>query len=66
MLLASGTYQKSDNSGGSNGARMRFSPEAKYGSNAGLDIARDALEPIKSKFPELTYADLYTFAGVGK
>jgi len=29
-----GTYKKEDNSGGSNGARMRFSPEAKYGNNA--------------------------------
>jgi cytochrome c peroxidase len=60
----SGTYQKSDNSGGSNGAKMRYNPEASYGSNAGLDLARKALEPVKSKFPELSYADLYTYAGV--
>jgi cytochrome c peroxidase len=61
---ACGTYQASDNSGGSNGARQRFAPESKYGNNAGLDVARAALEPVKSKFPELSYADLYTFAGV--
>ena len=59
-----GTYSKEDNSGGSNGARMRFNPEASWGANAGLDIARKVLEPIKEKFPNITYADLYTLAGV--
>ncbi|GMI22213.1 hypothetical protein TrCOL_g2993 [Triparma columacea] len=58
-----GTYAKKDNSGGSNGARMRFSPEAKWGANAGLDSARGALEPVKAKHPEISYADLYTLAG---
>lgn len=61
---ACGTYSGKDNSGGSNGARQRFAPEANYGNNAGLDVARAALEPVKSKFPDLSYADLYTFAGV--
>ena len=43
-----GTYSKEDGgSGGSNGARMRHSPEAKWGANAGLAMARDALEPVK-------------------
>jgi hypothetical protein len=28
------------------------------------DVARAALEPVKSKSPELSYADLYAFAGV--
>ncbi|KAG7363815.1 hem peroxidase [Nitzschia inconspicua] len=59
-----GTYKASDDSGGSNGARMRFHPEADYGNNAGLDKARAALEPVKAKFPDLSYADLYTYAGV--
>ena len=59
-----GTYSKEDGSGGSNGARMRFSPEAKWGANAGLGVARDALQPVHDKFPNMTYADLYTFAGV--
>jgi cytochrome c peroxidase len=58
-----GTFQKSDNSGGSNGACMRHNPEASYGNNAGLDLARAALEPVKEAFPGLPYADLYTFAG---
>lgn len=61
---ASGTYSKADNSGGSNGGRMRFTPEAGWGANAGLKVARDALEPVKAKFPGLSYADLYTYAGV--
>ena len=61
---ACGTYKKDDNSGGSNGARMRFGPERDYGNNAGLDLARAALEPVKAKFPDLSYADLYTYAGV--
>ena len=59
-----GTYSSKDGSGGSNGAKMRFDPEASYGNNAGLGLARDALEPIKSKFPEMSYADLYTYSGV--
>jgi cytochrome c peroxidase len=61
---SSGTYKASDNSGGSDGAKMRYSPESEYGNNAGLGVARNALEPIKTKFPELSYADLYTYAGV--
>jgi hypothetical protein len=42
-----GTYSKVDGSGGSNGARMRFDPEASWGANAGLDIPRKALENVK-------------------
>ena len=37
---------------------------ASYGNNAGLDRARAALEPIKAKYPEISYADLYTYVGV--
>ena len=61
---ASGTYSAADGTGGSNGARMRFNPEASFGANAGLHVARQALEPVKAKFPNLSYADLYTYAGV--
>lgn len=60
---ASGTYEKATNSGGSNGATMRFSAEANDGANAGLHIARDLLQPIKSEYPWISYADLWTFAG---
>ena len=31
---------------------------------SGLGIARDLLEPIKKKHPNVTYADLYILAGV--
>ena len=90
---ASGSYDKASNTGGSNGATMRWargpvplrphlSPhsryaaqfttlppcahrykEGDYGANAGLKVARDLLEPIKVKFPWISYADLWTLAG---
>jgi cytochrome c peroxidase len=60
---ASGTYDKSDGTGGSNGASMRFKPESGHGANAGLDIARNLLEPVKKKYPGISYADLWTLAG---
>jgi cytochrome c peroxidase len=61
---ASGTYSVLDKTGGSNGANMRFAPEAEWGANAGLNKARSALEGIKAANPELSYADLWTLAGV--
>jgi len=60
---ASGTYNKSDGTGGSSGATMRFTPESGHGANAGLDVARNLLEPIKKKYPGISYGDLWTFAG---
>jgi len=60
---ASGTYDKGSGSGGSNGATMRFPPESFDGANAGLHLARAALEPLKNKFPQMSYADLWTLAG---
>jgi len=59
---ASGTYSTADGTGGSDGATMRFAPESGYGANAGLDIARAALEPIKAKHPGISYADLWVLA----
>jgi cytochrome c peroxidase len=61
---ASGTYNKADGTGGSNHATMRFDPEAAHGANAGLRTARDLLEPIKAKYPGLSYGDLWTIAGI--
>ncbi|KAI8575552.1 hypothetical protein K450DRAFT_261206 [Umbelopsis ramanniana AG] len=61
---ASGTYDVETKTGGSNGATMRFEPEALHAANNGLAIARDRLEPIKKKFPEISYGDLWTLAGV--
>ncbi|KAF1849895.1 class II peroxidase [Cucurbitaria berberidis CBS 394.84] len=61
---ASGTYDKLTNTGGSNGATMRFAPEGDHGANAGLKAARDFLEPIKEAFPWITYSDLWILSGV--
>ena len=61
---ASGTYDKLTNTGGSNGATMRFAPESDHGANAGLLKARDVLEKVHSKYPQLSYSDLWTLAGV--
>ena len=60
----SGTYDAATKTGGSNGATMRFAPEGDHGANAGLKAARDFLEPVKQKFPWITYSDLWTLAGV--
>lgn len=60
---ASGTYCKDTKNGGSNGATMRFTPECEFGANAGLQHARDFLEPIKEQFPGISYADLWILAG---
>ncbi|KAL4451356.1 hypothetical protein ABPG77_009428 [Micractinium sp. CCAP 211/92] len=57
----SGTYDKATNTGGSNGATMRFEPESNWGANAGLAVARDLLEPVKQKYPWIS--DLWTLAG---
>jgi len=59
----SGTYDKETGTGGSNGATMRFALESDDPANAGLQKARNLLEPIKAKYPGMTFADLYTFAG---
>lgn len=60
---SSGTYSAKDHTGGSNGACMRFAPEANWGCNAGLTSARKFLEPIKAKHPSMSYADIWTLAG---
>jgi len=59
---ASGTYDKKDNSGGADGATMRYALEANDGANAGLEVARKLLDKVKEKHPEITYADLWILA----
>ncbi|KAI5294477.1 hypothetical protein KEM52_003933 [Ascosphaera acerosa] len=61
---SAGTYDKETDTGGSNGAGMRFEGEGGDGANAGLEHARDFLEPIKAKHPWISYSDLWTLAGV--
>jgi cytochrome c peroxidase len=61
---SAGTYDKATGTGGSNGAGMRYEHEGGDPANAGLAHARAFLEPVKSKFPWITYADLWCLAGV--
>jgi len=60
---AAGTYSKVDHSGGSDGASMRFHPESGHDANAGLAVARNLLEPLKQKYPGITYSDLWSLGG---
>lgn len=59
---SAGTFCKHTGTGGSGGATMRFEPEASWGANAGLQVGRDLLEPIKKKYPAASYADIWIFA----
>jgi L-ascorbate peroxidase len=43
-------------------ASIRFEPEILHGANAGLSGAVKLLEPIKEKFPGVSYADIYQMA----
>ncbi|KAI8071652.1 heme peroxidase [Gongronella butleri] len=60
---ASGTYDKHQKNGGSEGGTMRFKTEAEDPANAGLDVARNVLEPVKAAHQWISYADLWTLAG---
>lgn len=59
---SSGTYDKDDCSGGSDGATMRHALEANDPDNAGLESARELLAPIQKKHPGLSHADLWVLA----
>ncbi|KIW52145.1 hypothetical protein PV05_07810 [Exophiala xenobiotica] len=61
---AAGTYCAATNTGGSNGAGMRYEKEGGDPANAGLQHARTFLEPIKKASPWITYSDLWTLAAV--
>nr|POE47320.1 putative heme-binding peroxidase [Quercus suber] len=61
---SAGTYDVRTDTGGSNGAGMRYEAEGGDPANAGLQHARVFLEPVKEKYPWITYADLWTLAGV--
>ncbi|KAI8890917.1 class II peroxidase [Backusella circina FSU 941] len=61
---ASGTYDAESKTGGSDGATMRFDPEAGHGANNGLHLARGFLEKIHKNHPEISVADLWILAGV--
>ncbi|PIA47452.1 hypothetical protein AQUCO_01400242v1 [Aquilegia coerulea] len=60
-----GTYNKNieewPQRGGANGS-VRFEIELKHAANAGLVNALKLLQPIKEKYPGVTYADLFQLA----
>ncbi|CBI37881.3 L-ascorbate peroxidase 3 [Vitis vinifera] len=58
-----GTYDVHTKTGGPNGS-IRTEEEYSHGSNNGLKIAIDFCEEVKSKYPKITYADLYQLSGV--
>ncbi|CAL4887361.1 unnamed protein product [Urochloa decumbens] len=61
----SGTYDKNieewPQRGGADGS-LRFEPELKHGANAGLINALKLIQPIKDKYPGISYADLFQLA----
>ncbi|GER42008.1 ascorbate peroxidase, partial [Striga asiatica] len=59
---SAGTFEKNSKTGGPFGT-MRFKAELGHAANNGIDIAVKLLEPIKEKFPILSYADFYQLAG---
>jgi catalase (peroxidase I) len=60
---AAGTFDKSDGSGGTDGATMRFAPESTDDANAGLSIVRDLLKPVAKSHPNISVADIWCHAG---
>lgn len=58
------TFRITDHQGGCNGARIRYSPQSNWTTNANLDKVLEVLEPIKAKFgSSLSHADLIVLAG---
>ncbi|KLU89528.1 hypothetical protein MAPG_08499 [Magnaporthiopsis poae ATCC 64411] len=49
-----GTYDAGSDTGGSNGAGMRYEAEGGDPANAGLQNARAFLEPVKARHPWIT------------
>ncbi|KAF4554886.1 Peroxidase-like protein 8 [Elsinoe fawcettii] len=61
---SAGTYDAATDTGGSNGAGMRYEAEGGDPANAGLQHARVFLEPVKEKHPWITYSDLWVLGGI--
>ena len=39
-----------------------YKPEIEHGANAGLAAAVELLKPIKTKYPDVSYADIFQMA----
>nr|BAC05484.2 ascorbate peroxidase [Euglena gracilis] len=59
-----GTYDRASGTGGPRAAMQYPGGEAAHGANAGLDIARNLLQPIREKYPTVSTADLWALASV--
>jgi catalase (peroxidase I) len=62
-LRCASTYRDTDYKGGCNGARIRFAPENEWPENSGTADSLATLEPVKTAFPDVSYADLIVLAG---
>lgn len=60
---SAGTFDKSDGSGGTDGATMRFEPEKSDDANNGLHIVRHMLHEVYEKYPQVSQADIWAYAG---
>eukprot|EP01125_Pyxidicula_operculata_P005471 TRINITY_DN193_c2_g2_i1.p1 TRINITY_DN193_c2_g2~~TRINITY_DN193_c2_g2_i1.p1 ORF type:complete len:528 (-),score=143.00 TRINITY_DN193_c2_g2_i1:149-1732(-) len=58
-----GTYDMETKTGGAH-ATMQFKTVGSHGANAGLQIARDLLEPIRAAYPQVSLADFWQLAAV--
>jgi catalase (peroxidase I) len=61
----SGTYCSKTKTGGAHACMKYAEGESKFAANAGLDVARDLLQPVKeSAAQDMSYADLWALAAV--
>jgi len=57
------SFRATDYLGGCNGARLRFPPQKNWPGFANLDQALRYLQPVKTQFASLSWADLIVLAG---
>lgn len=62
-MLGGAACRQTDHVGGCNGAYIRLEPQKDWPTNKGLDQVLSVLEPVKDKYPTLSYADLIVLAG---
>ncbi|CAN0339197.1 unnamed protein product [Pylaiella littoralis] len=57
------TYRVTDNVGGCNGARITVSPQSDWNVHQGLDMVVNLLDDVKTKYTDVSMADLIVLAG---